>query len=173
MNPSDDALYRIHQFQAARRGCPPLDYCSFRMRMVNQNDTDLSQVFLPESPVGRKPVVKTAAICATSSALASIPWYEFMMALALAPPCAPLGGDPQRPARVLEEAVDLARRDSLAEAEKQRLIASIREAEADPGAGKVSYESAIGKALLGKKVGDDVTVQAPDGASIFKIVSIK
>lgn len=83
MNSSDDALYRIHQFQAARRGCPPLDYCNFRMRTVNQNDTDLSQVFLPESPVGRKPVFKTAAICATSSAVASIPWYEFMMALAL------------------------------------------------------------------------------------------
>ena len=35
--------------------------------------------------------------------------------------------------------------------------------EADPKAGRVSYESAIGKALLGHRVGDEVEVQTPTG----------
>src|SRR5919199_3217709 len=34
-------------------------------------------------------------------------------------------------------------------------------AEADPRAGKVSYESAIGKALLGRKVGEAASVETP------------
>jgi transcription elongation factor GreA len=38
-------------------------------------------------------------------------------------------------------------------------------AEADPGAGRVSYESAIGKALLGRAVGDEVEVRTPNGGS--------
>ena len=36
-------------------------------------------------------------------------------------------------------------------------------AEADPGSGKISFESAIAKALMGRKVGDEVVVQAPGG----------
>jgi len=35
--------------------------------------------------------------------------------------------------------------------------------EADPGSGKISFESAIGKALMGRKVGDDVEVRTPTG----------
>lgn len=46
--------------------------------------------------------------------------------------------------------------------------------EADPGGGKVSYESAIGKALLGRKVGDEVEVQTPTGGSYtIKITAIE
>lgn len=45
-------------------------------------------------------------------------------------------------------------------------------AEADPVQGKISNESPLGKALLGKKVGDKATVQAPDGDIVFKILSI-
>jgi transcription elongation factor GreA len=36
-------------------------------------------------------------------------------------------------------------------------------AEADPGAGRISFESAIGKALLGRRVGDEVRVETPAG----------
>ncbi len=46
-------------------------------------------------------------------------------------------------------------------------------AEADPKAGRISNQSPLGRALLGKKVGDEVTVQAPDGATVFKVVAIK
>ncbi len=44
--------------------------------------------------------------------------------------------------------------------------------EADPLNGKISDESPIGKALLGKKLGDDVEIQTPVETSIYKIVSI-
>ncbi len=42
-------------------------------------------------------------------------------------------------------------------------------AEADPRAGKISNESPIGRALLGKKVGDTVTVLAPGGSFDLQI----
>ena len=45
--------------------------------------------------------------------------------------------------------------------------------EADPKQGKISYESPLGKGLIGKHVGDQVTVQAPMGAIAFRIVNIE
>jgi len=45
-------------------------------------------------------------------------------------------------------------------------------AEADPGNGRVSYESPLGRALVGRKVGDVVRVEAPAGALEFRIVAI-
>ncbi len=44
--------------------------------------------------------------------------------------------------------------------------------EADPRNGKISDESAVGKALLGAKVGKTVTVETPGGVSKYKIVTI-
>jgi len=45
--------------------------------------------------------------------------------------------------------------------------------EADPRNGKISHESPIGKALLGGKVGDVVTVETPGGKTKFKIIKIE
>ncbi len=45
-------------------------------------------------------------------------------------------------------------------------------AEANPRAGKISHESPIGQALLGRKVGDEVTVKTPGGEIRFKILEI-
>lgn len=45
--------------------------------------------------------------------------------------------------------------------------------EADPDNGRISNESPIGKALLGKKVGDLVTVKTPAGEIAFKILKIE
>jgi transcription elongation factor GreA len=45
-------------------------------------------------------------------------------------------------------------------------------AETDPSVGKISYESPLGKALMGHKVGDEVQVQAPAGMLTFRIVEI-
>ena len=45
-------------------------------------------------------------------------------------------------------------------------------AQADPAAGKISDESPVGKALVGHKAGDKVTVETPSGALQFKIVEI-
>lgn len=44
--------------------------------------------------------------------------------------------------------------------------------EADPRRGLVSNESPIGRALIGKRVGDEVTVVAPAGAFTVKILEI-
>ncbi len=45
-------------------------------------------------------------------------------------------------------------------------------AEADPINGKVSHESPMGRNLLGRKVGDVVTVEAPAGTIAFEIKDI-
>ncbi len=46
-------------------------------------------------------------------------------------------------------------------------------AEAAPEDGKISHESPLGKALLGKKVGDQVTVKVPDGNIVYEIKKIQ
>ena len=45
-------------------------------------------------------------------------------------------------------------------------------AEANPMNGKISNESPLGKALLGKHIGDEVEIDAPAGKMRFKIVAI-
>lgn len=45
-------------------------------------------------------------------------------------------------------------------------------AEADPVAGRISNESPLGRVLMGGKVGETVTVNAPDGPIEFKIIAI-
>ena len=45
-------------------------------------------------------------------------------------------------------------------------------AEADPGQGRISNESPVGKALLNKKVGEDVNVDTPAGTVTLTISSI-
>lgn len=44
--------------------------------------------------------------------------------------------------------------------------------EADPETGKISNESPIGKALLGKKPGDEIEVDVPAGTMVYKIKQI-
>lgn len=45
-------------------------------------------------------------------------------------------------------------------------------AEANPRDGKISNESPIGKAILGRRVGEEVQVEAPDGAFKVRILKI-
>jgi len=45
--------------------------------------------------------------------------------------------------------------------------------EANPSLGKISNESLIGKALLGRKVGEKVPVQTPAGEMLYEIKSIE
>ena len=44
--------------------------------------------------------------------------------------------------------------------------------EADPFEGRISNESLVGAALLGKKVGDEINVEVPDGVVSYKVKSI-
>jgi transcription elongation factor GreA len=46
-------------------------------------------------------------------------------------------------------------------------------AEADPRNGKISDVSPLGRALLGKREGDNVTVKAPDGSFEYVILSVE
>lgn len=48
----------------------------------------------------------------------------------------------------------------------------VGEWEADPKDKKISHESPLGKALIGKKVGDQVEVEAPAGKIVYKIEAI-
>jgi len=45
--------------------------------------------------------------------------------------------------------------------------------EADPTSGRISNSSPIGKALIGKRVGQQAKVQTPGGEIIFKVVKIQ
>jgi transcription elongation factor GreA len=46
-------------------------------------------------------------------------------------------------------------------------------AEADPTRGRISNESPVGRALLGKRVGDEIQVKIPDGVRHLKITEIR
>lgn len=45
--------------------------------------------------------------------------------------------------------------------------------EADPLSGKISNESPLGQAFLGKKKGDKVSVDVPAGVQVYKIVELE
>jgi len=45
-------------------------------------------------------------------------------------------------------------------------------AEVDPKAGRVSYESALGKALIGHRVGDEVEIRTPNASYRVRIVGV-
>jgi len=44
--------------------------------------------------------------------------------------------------------------------------------EADPFEGKISNESLVGAALIGTKVGDEISVEVPDGIVSYKVLEI-
>lgn len=48
----------------------------------------------------------------------------------------------------------------------------VGEWEADPAAQKISFESPLGKSLLGKKIGEQVEVEAPAGKIVYTVKSI-
>ncbi len=54
----------------------------------------------------------------------------------------------------------------------QEMFTVVGEWEADPKEKKISHESPLGKALLGKKVGEKVEVEAPAGRIVYTIEAI-
>ncbi len=56
---------------------------------------------------------------------------------------------------------------------KKDMFTVVGEWEADPKEKKISHESPLGKALMGKKPGDSVEVEAPAGKILYKIVHIE
>ncbi|MEO8458053.1 MAG: transcription elongation factor GreA [Chloroflexota bacterium] len=55
---------------------------------------------------------------------------------------------------------------------KEAVYTIVGMAEADPKAGKISNESPVGMALIGKKIGQDFEVKAPSGTATWRIVKI-
>lgn len=55
---------------------------------------------------------------------------------------------------------------------KKEEFSLVGEWEADPKAKKISHESPLGKALIGKSLGDKVEVEAPAGKIVYTIVGI-
>jgi transcription elongation factor GreA len=58
------------------------------------------------------------------------------------------------------------------EGEDEETYRIVGPAEADPKAGSVSYESALGKALIGHRVGDEVEISTPNGSYRVRIVGL-
>ncbi len=83
-------------------------------------------------------------------------------------------------ARILDESkVDLSKVGVLSKVEvfnkklnKKQLFSVVSEAEADLKTGKISSTSPIGKALLGKKIGEIAVAQTPAGAMELEVLSI-
>ena len=56
---------------------------------------------------------------------------------------------------------------------KKDVFTIVCEWEADPKEKKISHSSPLGKALLGKKIGEEIEVLAPVGKIRYKIISIE
>jgi len=57
--------------------------------------------------------------------------------------------------------------------DSDHIFTIVGEWEADPQAKKISHKSPLGKALMGKAVGDKVEVEAPAGKVVYTIKAIK
>lgn len=57
--------------------------------------------------------------------------------------------------------------------EEEETYSIVGSAEANPLEGKISNDSPIAKALLGKRVGDEVTISTPGGDMAVKIVNVQ
>jgi len=60
----------------------------------------------------------------------------------------------------------------LKDGSKARELQVVGTVEADPLNGKISDESPIGQALLGKKLGDEVEIKTPAETTVYKITEI-
>jgi len=60
--------------------------------------------------------------------------------------------------------------DSDGHAETYHLVGAV---ESDPSAGRISVDSPVGRALVGKKKGDRVTVSVPSGTLTLSIKAVK
>ena len=68
--------------------------------------------------------------------------------------------------------VELGSEVTVSIAGKKELFTVVGEWEADPKAKKISHESPLGKALIGKAIGEKVEVEAPAGKVLYTIVSV-
>jgi len=72
-----------------------------------------------------------------------------------------------------KNAVDLGTKVTLKVNGKEHVFNIVGEWEADPVAKKISHTSPLGMALVGKRVGDSVDVEAPAGKLNYEILAIE
>ena len=75
--------------------------------------------------------------------------------------------------RIAREFGDIAENAEYDDAKKTFEYDIVGSAEANPAENKLSNESPVGKAIIGKKKGETVEVSAPRGTLKFKILEIK
>jgi len=73
------------------------------------------------------------------------------------------------------DAVDLGTRVTLrvVDGGQERIFQIVGANESDPGSGKLSHASPVGRAVLKRKVGEKVTVSTPRGATEYEIVNVE
>jgi transcription elongation factor GreA len=59
------------------------------------------------------------------------------------------------------------------ENDKQIVYQIVGETEADAKVGRISYNSPLGRALIGRSVGDEVEFSAPSGDRYFEIAAVE
>jgi len=79
------------------------------------------------------------------------------------------------PAGTEADSVDLGTRVTLRAVgkEEERTFQIVGANESDPGSGKLSHSSPIGRAVLKRRVGEKVTVATPRGAAEYEIVNVE
>jgi transcription elongation factor GreA len=79
------------------------------------------------------------------------------------------------PSKVDSEKVDLGTRVTLRPVGKdgERTFQIVGANESDPGSGKLSLASPVGKAVLRRRVGDKITVATPRGSTEYEIVNVE
>lgn len=74
--------------------------------------------------------------------------------------------------RASAKIINLGSKVTLTIGKKKEDYMVVGEWEADPAEKKISHQSPLGKALIGKKVGEQVEVEAPAGKIVYTVVSI-
>ena len=72
-----------------------------------------------------------------------------------------------------KNSVDLGCKVKLHTSGKSDIYTIVGEWEANPKDKKISHSSPLGKALLGKKVGEQIEVEAPVGKIVYKVLEIE
>ena len=79
------------------------------------------------------------------------------------------------PSRTESGSVDLGTRVTLRVVGKdeERTFQIVGANESDPGSGKLSHSSPVGRAVLKRRIGEKVTVSTPRGATEYEIVNVE
>jgi transcription elongation factor GreA len=74
--------------------------------------------------------------------------------------------------KIDSDSVGIGNRVKLKSDKKEKIVTVVGAVEADPGQGLISNESPLGLALIGKKVGDTIQIQAPAGLITYYLLEI-